>query len=149
MGNAFTLIDAVCDAYDNSAWWPDAVPGGPFETYCNRAVAYVAEAMGYKGFPADVLANDLIRFMDGSTDWERVPMAQAQALANRGGLVIAAEPAQPHGHVCVVRPGNAAHSGKWQKAAPKVMNLGKTRDIAKGVNFAFQAEPTFYRWRQE
>src|SRR5262245_31508649 len=95
----FRLIDACCEVYDN----PEFVPREGM-TFCNRAVQYIAEKMGYMGFTG-LLANQIMALMKNSEDFEAITLDQAQAEANKGRLVIAGIIQDPHGHVVVIRPG--------------------------------------------
>lgn len=139
------LIDACCEAYDDPAFKPRDTSGdGINETFCNFAVRSIASAVGYHHFPPDAMANQMIDFMASSPDWVEIQMDQAQDSANHGRLIIATQKAAGHGHICVVRPGIEAYSSKWERKVPKVINVGKTNFIARGVNFAFQTVPTFF-----
>jgi hypothetical protein len=144
MPDAFRLLDACCAAYDNPIFKPS---GG--KTFCNQAVMYIAKSLGYGGFQADCDANRIISIMETSAEWQIIPMSEAQPAANRGNLVIACRRDIPHGHVAVVRPGYATTSGKWGPGIPRVVNIGATNFIDKGVNYAFQDPPDFYVCKKE
>ena len=85
--------------------------------------------------------------MARTPEWNPIALGLAQDAANNGQLVIAGMKADPHGHVCVVRPGIAGTSGHWVGAVvPKVLNIGETNFIGKGLNFAFQEIPQIWAW---
>jgi hypothetical protein len=137
----FRLIDACCEAYDNPAFEPRQGM-----TFCNQAVHSICEKMGYSKFKS-LLANQMVALMKKSGEWKSIPMKDAQRLANEGCLVIAAIEARPHGHVAVIRPGLSGHSGKWNMAVPKVINVGAQNFIAKGLNWAFHEIPEIFVWK--
>lgn len=156
--DVLTLIDAICDAYDNQAF----APHQDGTTFCNEGVNSVATAMGYKGF-AGMNADQIVAFMAASPDWSPVPLEQAQELANQGSLLVAGLDSktleQAHGHVAVIRPGRPVYSGKWNtNVCPRVLNIGAENFIARakkgpltnqpaGVNESFQPLPKIYVWR--
>lgn len=157
--DVITLIDAVCDVYDNAAYAP--LPDGT--TFCNLAVAVVAASMGCKDFFGKT-ADEIVALLGTSQDWSPVPMEKAQDLANQGSLLIAgldsAALGQPHGHVAVIRPGKPVYSGKWNTSVcPRVLNVGAENFIARakkgpltnqpaGLNESFQPLPKIWVWRQ-
>jgi len=139
----FRLIDACCEAYDNPAFKPhDGI------TFCNQAVWFISERMGYSKFKPR-LANEMVDLMKSSDEWSLVAIEEAQSYANQGRLVIAGMRADHHGHVVVIRPGLAGISGRWKITVPKVVNVGSENFIGKSVNWAFQEKPEVYLWRQD
>lgn len=157
--DVLTLIDAICNAYDNQAF----VPLSDGTTFCNQGVNYVSEAMGYKGF-AGKNADEIVGILSTSDDWSPVPMEKAQDLANQGSLLIAGLDSealgQAHGHVVVCRPGRPVYSGKWAtNLCPRTLNIGAENFIARakkgaltnqpcGLNESFQPLPKIWVWRQ-
>lgn len=134
------LIDACCEARDNPGFQPlNSV------TFCNQAVSYVAERMGYKKF-LGLQANDIFDLVSKEDDWLKINPEVAQAHANSGALVIAAwKNPGGHGHVATVRPGEFAASAKWKTdRVPKVLNIGKDVFIGKGANYAFSETPSYF-----
>lgn len=113
-------------------------------TYCNCAVQYIAEKMGFTGFD-DMLANQMIWRMRNAPDFAVVSPEAAQQIANDGRLVIAGREDQPHGHVCVCAPGTTLYSGKWRDKAPMVFNVG-ARNGLMGANYAFREMPDYWAW---
>jgi len=136
-------MDAICEAYDKV--WIDTKEFAPKdgETFCNQAVQYVAAKFSYDRF-AGKLANEMIDILNNDKKWAKVSSNEAGQRASEGRLVIAARKDQPHGHVCIVRPGTLATSGRWQENAPKVMNIGKDCFISKGANYAFREKPDYF-----
>ena len=156
MRDLITLIDAICDAYDNPAFTPK--PDGT--TFCNFAVQSVCTAMGYKDFDG-MTADQMVSKMVSDPDWSPVPFDNAQNLANQGSLVVAglegAQMGQAHGHVVIIRPGRTCFSGKWQNT-PRCLNVGAENFLARakrgplvgmaaGINEAFVEMPKIYVWR--
>lgn len=138
------LLDACMDGVNM------AQPGQVWEpkdgrTYCNKFVGYVARKMGCHDLD-NILANDMVLRMEGGPSWVRTEMEEAHERADLGLLVVAGEWAEPHGHVCIVIPGEPVLSGKWGRMAPLVANVGKNVFIGKGVNFAFKKPPRFWTW---
>lgn len=148
MSDLFALIDVLCETYDMC--WKEDAPLAPKngDTFCNVAVRRVAEALNYHGFSSSMLANQMIDFMAGSVDWEKIQLGTAQKMANTGALVIATRKASPHGHIAVVRPGRMAPSGKWGQS-PKGMNVGSDCFIGKALSWVFPGNPPdFYVWKE-
>jgi hypothetical protein len=156
MRNQLTLIEAVLDTYDR----PDLTPRPDGTTFCNVAVAAVASAMGCGDLNGKT-ADQMVSFLDSSTDWSDVPMEKAQDMANQGSLLVAGLDSkalnQAHGHVAVIRPGKVCYSGKWG-ATPRVLNIGAENFIARakrgvmtnlavGLNEAFAPPPKIWVWR--
>lgn len=143
MKNLNVLMDAICEAYDRA--WIGPKPFAPKDgvTYCNEAVQYVASIFKYDRF-AGKMANEIIDILNNDKKWIKVAPNDAAFRASEGCLVIAARKDQPHGHVCIVRPGTTEASGHWQENAPKVMNIGKDCFISKGANYAFREKPEYF-----
>lgn len=154
-----TLIDAICDAYDNQAWAPQ--PDGT--TFCNMGVTAIANAMGCKDFDGKT-ADEIVAFLASDSDWSPVPLEKAQELANQGSLLVAGLDSktlgQAHGHVVVLRPGKPVYSGKWStNLCPRVLNIGAENFLARakkgpltnqpaGLNESFGPLPKIWIWRQ-
>jgi len=143
MNNLAVLMDALCEAYDKV--WLDAKPFAPKdgETFCNEAVQYVAAKFSYTRF-AGKMANEIIDILNNDKRWAKVSANEAGQAASAGRLVIAALKNEPHGHVCIVRPGTLETSGRFKENAPKVMNIGKDCFISKGANYAFREKPDYF-----
>jgi len=158
MRDVITLIDAICDAYDNRGFQP--LSDGT--TFCNQGVCYVAEAMGCKDFRGKN-ADEIVAFMAASDEWSLVALEKAQGLANAGSLLVAGLDSsalgQSHGHVVVIRPGRTIYSGKWStNLCPRVLNIGAENFLARakrgplsnqpaGLNESFQPLPKIWVWR--
>jgi len=155
--DVITLIDAICDVYDNHAYMP--TPDGI--TFCNLATTAVAVAMGCKDFQGKT-ADEIVAFISSSEEWSAIPLEKAQDIANQGSLVVAGANAktlgQAHGHIVVIRPGKPCYSGKWG-LTPRVLNVGAENFLARakrgpltnqpaGLNEAFVNMPTIWAWRQ-
>jgi hypothetical protein len=140
-----SLIDAICEAYDQPDFKPE-VKDGVLVTHCNEAAAMIAHKLGYFKL-SGMNADEISAFMDKSDEWQLTEMVYVQRLANQGTLVFAVLPStelgQPHGHICTIRPGNVKASGKWG-FAPACMNVGGHNFIAGGLNDAFIPKPRLY-----
>lgn len=156
MKNLIGLFEAICDTYDRQ----DLKPLEDGTTYCNVAVAAVADAMGCKTLDFKT-ADEILVYISANPDWMEIPIEKAQETANQGSLVIVGLSSealkQGHGHVCVIRPGIPCHSGKWG-AVPRCLNVGSEMFLARakrgpltgmaaGVNEAFIPLPKFFVWR--
>jgi hypothetical protein len=120
------------EAVANPSWQP---AGG--KTFCNRAVAFVAQGMGYF-FPATELADEMIAAMASDPRWTEDSLDRAAAHALKGGLAVAALEENPHGHVCTFAPLPKEISGTWGCQVPMVANVGKTNGIMR-ISGAFEA----------
>lgn len=157
MRDVVTLIDSICDVYDNPRFLP--TPQGT--TWCNEAVGVISEAMGCHDLSGK-MADEICEFLESSADWSDVPLVKAQDMANAGSLLVAALDSaalkQSHGHICIVRPGKPVYSGKWG-LCPRVLNVGGENFLARakkgpltnqpvGLNEAFVELPKIWVWRQ-
>ncbi len=156
MRDLITLIDAICDVYDNADLRPhDGL------TYCNLSVNFVSTAMGCKSF-AGLTADQILQRISNDGDWSDVPGEKAQDMANQGSLLIAGltseELGQEHGHVVVIRPGKPCYSGKYNGPCPRCLNIGAENFLARakrgplinapcGLNEAFGPVPKIWVWR--
>lgn len=155
MANLIGLIDACLDVYDRSDFRPN--PDG--STHCNQAVQSVGSvAFNYNGFRG-MMADDMVKFLNGNPDWISIEMAQAQDYANKGSFVVAgltaADLDQAHGHIVTIRPGLQVDSEHFKGLVPRCVNIGASDFIARGqmgvmtnlpcgINEAFQVMPKFY-----
>lgn len=140
----WTLIDACCEAIEKPEFKPTSNV-----TFCNLGVSYVAWKMGLLDFQGKT-ANQIIDHMITHPEhFRQIDLSEAQTEANSGKLVLAGQSELPHGHVCVVRPGNEGYSGNWVRPAPKVLNIGKINFISKGLNYSFSQIPLLWVWKPE
>lgn len=143
------LLSAVYEAFNQATLGQPWSPSGG-ETFCNWAVNFICNALGYTKFNAGsvhtpVMANAMVSFMKTSGDWLNIDGSVAQSHVNEGALVIATQlNPEGHGHVCVIIPGEMQFSGHFNKNAPMVMNVGKDVFIGKHAGFAFQEEPSYF-----
>lgn len=143
MKNVYKLIDCICTTYDT--YNTKEFDNSKGTTYCNYAAQDMAEKFGIHDFNGK-LANEIIEFLGTSKDWSEIPLDKAQDMANQGTLIFATLLNDPHGHICVVRPGVSKTSGHLG-TVPCVMNIGKDNFISKGLNWAFATMPKLYGWR--
>ncbi len=124
-------------------------PGGPeAATHCSAFAAAVAARLGIyllrpPEHPQELLANAQLRWLAGpagaAAGWQAVAdAASAQALANRGALVLAAFAApDPHrpGHIAVLRP-SLKDSAILAQRGPQIAQAGEVNssdtDMATG-----------------
>jgi len=121
-----TLIDAQNAAMDN-----DDFQEHNGKTHCNQATLSIIQAVGApdggltNGDGSAVDANTMAQTLANSADYQHVSPEQAQAIANGGGLAIAAyQNPRGHGHVATVRtlgvPGDNPPAGR----GPLLNNIG-------------------------
>lgn len=115
-------------------------------TFCNVATEIIADALGYQGFKG-LMANQMIDLMSTSDEWKYIALETAQAMANAGTWIIAAQRGEVHGHVVTIIPGDDVPAGHWGIRVPVCVNIGKNNFIDKGINWAFQDIPKLYAWR--
>lgn len=135
------LIDAICEVYDN----PNFKPRSGM-TFCNMAVQYICEKMGYKKFDG-MVANEMIQTMKTSLEWGPIKIEDAQDYTNQGRLVVAGMQDNPHGHVVIIRPGVSDYSAKWGCKSPKVINIGTDNFIGKGLSWVFRDKPEVFLYK--
>ena len=137
-------------AMPGQPWAPMYNADNSVTTHCNQFVNGVAKSLNYFSFwPSNavnpMVATEIYAFVWGSSDWTNITGDVAQSHANTGAFVLAVQDGQPHGHVCVIRPGTLITSTKWNKPVPKCANVGATVFIDKGVNWAFgDKEPSYF-----
>lgn len=139
------LNDAQDIVFANPAYKPQGE-----ETFCNIATQDVLHRLGYdpmQGMTADEMCAWVSIPRNG---WLIKPMADAQALANEGVILIALLSSQrlgqSHGHVVTLTTGQGDFSGKWNCKTPFCMNIGRAGTLfrSRGVNWAFQIPPDIY-----
>jgi len=144
------LLSAIYEVFNQATIGQPWYPLANGTTFCNLAINFICNAIGYTKFNAPdishpVMANAIISFMKSSGDWMNIDGNVAQAHANVGALVVAAQfNLEGHGHVCVVIPGEMQFSGHFAKNVPLVMNIGKDVFIGKHAGWAFQEEPQYF-----
>jgi len=73
-------------------------------------------------------SNEMIDHCSSSTNWEEIPMSQAEALVNEGSIVATGAKTGPrgvNGHVVMIVPGQEAWSKNWECDVPMAMDTGK------------------------
>src|SRR3990167_7020333 len=136
--STFKLLEACLAVYDDPRYRQilDTDP-----THCNEAVSRIADlAKNYKKFYG-LNANQIISFLSKSDEWQEQSLVaeDLQELANEGRLLICGVTHEPHGHVCVIRPGLVKESSAWKMFVPSVVNIGP-RNLTKiwmGLSIAF------------
>ena len=116
------------------------VDGSVKATYCNLAMQYILNGMGY-GEMNGLTANQMDAFMaDPHNGWIAIEDGVAQNHANNGVIVLASRALEGHGHVCLILPGILEKSGSWGKPVSKCLNIGKDVFFGKKLSYAFQAD---------
>lgn len=159
--NLIRLIDAICVAWDNPAYYPEFENGVLKKTHCNQFACEVAHSVGCEDFfdpitKSPMMADEIIRFVSGSDNWQEIRVAglapdqmaialrAVQMWANQGYLTIAsatsATMGASHGHLCIVRPGVMKESGKWGQI-PVVANIGKENFIGRAKSGVMKDQP--------
>ncbi|MEY2839277.1 MAG: hypothetical protein RJB60_1576 [Pseudomonadota bacterium] len=98
------LKDALQDAFDR----PDA------KHSCSHFVWHAIQA--YVPDQQYLVANQLLKFLERSTDWVEVDKGDSRslaAMAKAGALIVGGADDTPNGHVIVVYPGDAKESGGY------------------------------------
>ncbi len=156
MGFADTLNAVQDQVFANKAYWPKEEDGDEI-TFCNvasLAVANGVECHDFDPMPGaqPLRADEIYHLLVSSKLFIPTRMAMCQALVNEGNLILAIAPSwnlhQGEGHVCTLTPGVGDFSGRWNSFTPLCMNLGRSGTCSRrrGVNWAFQIVPEFYRW---
>ena len=129
-------LKRICDIVvkDGSLWPRDG------KTFCNFSVNLICSHMGYTGFKG-MVANEIYDFCLKNHQVLASNWVEEYALG--GGLAVAAQRGDPHGHVAVVAPHEGVFSGKWRKRVPIIANVGLTCGLM-GVNYGFKTEPTYF-----
>ncbi len=125
-------------------------PGGrEAATHCSAFVAAVAQRLGVyilrpPDHPQELLANAQLAWLrtDGpSRNWRPVSdMREAQDLANRGNLVVAAfEAPSPRrsGHIAILRP-SAKDFVRLEDEGPQITQAGETNAVSTSVAEGFR-----------
>lgn len=111
-------------------------------TKCNIAVHRICRIMGFPLFSdRGWLANEIYDYC--KKNCTQVERKWASEFANSGGIALAAQYGQHHGHVAILYPGPMVYSGKWKMEVPLVANVGNKNGIM-GVNYAFNKEPDYF-----
>lgn len=124
----------------------DVTGDGKDETFCNMAVAKIADTLGCRDFKAGPLANEMCAIMDKK--WRKVDAGYAVVHALHGGLAIAGKRGAPHGHVAVVYPEPMQLSPSLGELVPLVANVGKENKIGRVTEFfpVKDGLPEFFAW---
>ena len=133
------VIDVVkpiwekCSKYDNRIY-----------TYCNLFVTEVMITQDYFAFRG-YTANTIVETMEYEKfHWRKInPIDPADWAQDT--IVVAGQKGEPHGHVCILLPGEFVISPKWENIkVPQCANIGKENFWMKGVNWAFGKNPPHY-----
>lgn len=118
-------------------------------THCNEAVYRICRQFsGYEGFydkkRQDIItANEMCDLMSAGGEWSKCDGKWANEYAMSGGLAVAAQKAEGHGHVAVVFPSSMMKSGSWGKDVPMLANVGKTNGVMPASK-CFTSEPSYF-----
>lgn len=134
MANVARLQQLCTEAVSNPAFVPKFG-----KTFCNFCARYIAEGMGFFGFPANAMANDMIGFLATRPEWREDSIERAHAHAIRGGLAFLTLTEYPHGHIAAVYPAPMESSGSWGEDVPLLANVGATNGIMR-ASAVFRAD---------
>lgn len=132
---------------------PKLLGVGPI-THCNEAVYRICRQFsGYEGFYDNkrqdiIMANEMFDLMDAGGDWSKCDGKWANEFACSGGLAIAAQKEDGHGHVAVVAPMLMEKSPSWNKLVPVLANVGRTNGFLPASK-CFKLEPTYFVLKQK
>jgi hypothetical protein len=129
------LIEIVKPIWDK---W--SLVDNSINTYCNLFICDVMLTQNYHRFEGRV-ANTIIDIIEFEK-WKKIEPKDWK----QDSIVIAAQKDEPHGHVCILLPGDFIQSGKWNKLVPLCANIGKDNYWLKGTNFVFRTEPTYFQF---
>jgi hypothetical protein len=130
---------------------------GTQKAYCNVGVATAFQSLfgGNGDSLKGMNANSMVQhWRDNPGKWEKIPMSQAQSLANKGHFVVAGwiNPNGGSGHVVVVVPGESVYSRSWGGYIPNVMDTGSgMRSEKQTINYSFGKDKIsrveFYKYK--
>jgi hypothetical protein len=89
------------------------------------------------------VANGLLIQLDCDPRWKKVSVGELEKLANEGILVVGGLPADKHGHVIVVYPGNAKAPGGYMYTSKKT---GKTTMLLKSGSYPLAMSTSIGSW---
>jgi hypothetical protein len=137
-----TLLQLANAVVNNPAFESKDITGdGVKETFCNWGLRLIAEGwFGVKAFNG-LNANSIHAFL--KANGQKVDAKTAHAEAFKRFVIAAQTNEKGSGHVAVVVPDKLHFSGKWNKDAPSVANVGVKNGIM-GANFAFATEPDYF-----
>lgn len=104
---ADAAVKALKDACDEAYVYEPAAKS------CSHAVWYVLKKLVDKDEPWRG-ANELLKYMAGSSLWRKVTVDEAGTLANQGTVVVGGKSDTPNGHVIVVYPGKRILGGGYK-----------------------------------
>ena len=114
-------LKAVLDAAYNM---PDALHS------CSNFVWHAIQ--GYVPDQPYMVANDLVKFLAHSADWEELDANDSRKmadLAKAGALVVGGSEDQPNGHVLVVYPGDVKESGGYAYSTNGKMQIMRSHGL--------------------
>lgn len=116
-------------------------------TFCNFGVWAVAAALACAEL-TNKTANEIIDHVANDKRWLKVEGSQATDFALRGGLALAGQKADVHGHVATVCPEEMQTSASLAKKVPILANIGK-RNARMKSSEAFpvsKGEASYWIW---
>lgn len=122
------------------------------KTYCNIGIHRI---FGLLNIPQMInkltlqplLANDMCDCLrDSPSKWVKVNGDVATARSGKGGVVLACQKADGHGHIACCYPIPAEFSGSWNKWVPMLNNIGKKNAIMRSSQ-CFRTEPDYYAYK--
>ena len=107
---------------------------------CNEGVEAMFMEVCNSNELSNMLANQMVNYMDNSPNWKEVQVGEVQALANEGYFVVGGwkNPTGGHGHVVAAVPGEAVYSTNWGCNVPMVMDIGEDKRYSSiSVKYCF------------
>jgi RHS repeat-associated protein len=147
------MREILIGAQDAARTDPSLKPSGP-TTYCNIATVATVKQVGAPLGPLvdnkgnALLANQQARNLATSGIYRVVTPKQAQALANKGQLVLAVQSSPgPHGHIATVRPEGVKGDSPVGRRGPLINNIGKHNRVAReSASFSSKRSVIYYTW---
>lgn len=129
---------------------------GSSQAVCNIGVNAMFEYLFGSNALNGMRANEIVRYwMSHPSQWQRISMSEAQALANKGYFVVAGwiNPTGRSGHVVVVVPGTAVYRSNWGGYIPNVMDTGEEKRTVKQLlsnsfNSAKRNDIVFFKYKK-
>ncbi len=103
--------------------------------FCNLGARFIAEGMGFFGFPVNILANEMVGFLASHPDWTEDSIDRAHRHAERGGLAFLTVEEHPHGHIAAIYPAPMEMSGTWGEPVPMLAQIGSAA-VGNGIKKA-------------
>jgi RHS repeat-associated protein len=126
---------------------------GTVDANCNRGVNHAFEELTGNNELAGKNANNMVKQLENSDNFETISQSEVQIAANDGEIVIAGKQASSgSGHVALAVPGKEESSTSWGGSAPVGMDTGLNKRWSKnGMNHSWGSNSgvKFYKYTGE